>query len=115
MRNRLWMVILVLALSLAACSQGSNQSSDSNSTSKKGNNKVKYHRIVSLMPSNTEILYRLGLGNNIVGVSTVDDYHKDVKKVKQFDAMNLNKEKLLKAKPDLILAHESQKVLQEKY
>ena len=62
MRNRLWMVILVLALSLAACSQGSNQSSDSNSTSKKGNNKVKYHRIVSLMPSNTEILYRLGLG-----------------------------------------------------
>ncbi|HBO2456913.1 ABC transporter substrate-binding protein [Staphylococcus capitis] len=110
MRNKLWMVILVLALSLAACSQGSNQSSDSNSTSKKGNNKVKYHRIVSLMPSNTEILYRLGLGNNIVGVSTVDDYPKDVKKgKKQFDAMNLNKEKLLKAKPDLILAHESQK------
>lgn len=27
----------------------------------------------------------------------------------QFDAMNLNKEALLKAKPDLILAHESQK------
>ena len=26
----------------------------------------------------------------------------------QFDAMNLNKEALLKAKPDLILAHESQ-------
>ena len=49
------------------------------------------------MPSNTEILYRLGLGNNIVGVSTVDDYPKDVKKVKQFDAMNLNKEKLLKS------------------
>ena len=34
------------------------------------------------MPSNTEILYRLGLGKNIVGVSTVDDYPKDVKKAK---------------------------------
>ena len=30
-------------------------------------------------------------------------------KKQQFDAMNLNKEALLKAKPDLILAHESQK------
>ena len=29
----------------------------------------------------------------------------------QFDAMNLNKEALLKAKPDLILAHESQKIM----
>lgn len=62
------------------------------------------------MPSNTEILYRLGLGKDIIDVSTVGDYPKDVKKdKKQFDAMNLNKEKLLKAKPDLILAPESQK------
>ncbi|MEJ7160130.1 ABC transporter substrate-binding protein, partial [Staphylococcus caprae] len=69
-----------------------------------------YHRIISLIPSNTEILYRLGLGKNIIGVSTVDDYPKNVKKGKQqFDAMNLNKEALLKAKSDLILAHESQK------
>ena len=44
-----------------------------------------------------------------MGVSTVDDYPKDVKKEKQFDTMNLNKEALLKVKPDLILAHESQK------
>lgn len=104
------MMILVLVLLLAACSHDSNQSSDKDSASTKNDdNKTKYHRIVSLMPSNTEILYRLGLGKNIVGVSTVDDYPKDVKKAKQFDAMNLNKEKLLKAKPDLILAHESQK------
>ncbi len=44
------------------------------------------------MPSNTEILYELGLGKYIVGVSTVDDYPKDVKKgKKQFDALNLKK------------------------
>ena len=34
------------------------------------------------MPSNTEILYELGLENRIVGVSTVDDYPKNVKKGK---------------------------------
>ncbi len=33
---------------------------------------------------------------------------------KQFDALNLNKEELLKAKPDLILAHESQKATANK-
>lgn len=32
-----------------------------------------------------------------------------LKREKQFDTMNLNKEALLKVKPDLILAHESQK------
>ena len=45
----------------------------------------------------------------------MDDYPKDVKKEKQFDTMNLNKEALLKVKPDLILAHESQKERQRKY
>ncbi len=40
---------------------------------------------------------------------------KDVKEgKKQFDALNLNKEELLKAKPDLILAHESQKATANK-
>ena len=67
------------------------------------------------MPSNTEILYELGLGDDVIGVSTVDDYPKEVKDKKQFDAMKLNKESLMKAKPDLILAHESQKRRMIKY
>ncbi|MEX6264850.1 ABC transporter substrate-binding protein [Staphylococcus haemolyticus] len=99
-------------LILVACGQNDQhkqedkQSNQSDSNSKEHS----YKRIVSLMPSNTEILYELGLGKDIVGVSTVDDYPKDVKKgKKQFDIMNLNKEALLKVKPDLILAHESQK------
>ncbi|MBK3941263.1 ABC transporter substrate-binding protein [Staphylococcus sp. EG-SA-6] len=99
-------------LILVACGQNDQhkqedkQSNQSDSNSKEHS----YKRIVSLMPSNTEILYELGLGKDVVGVSTVDDYPKDVKKgKKQFNTMNLNKEALLKVKPDLILAHESQK------
>ncbi|KAA2271211.1 ABC transporter substrate-binding protein, partial [Staphylococcus sp. GDX7P312P] len=69
-----------------------------------------YKSIVSLIPSNKEILYELGLGKDVLGVSTVYDYTKDVKKGKeQFDTVNLNKVALLKFKPYLILAHESQK------
>lgn len=45
-------------------------------TTDHNNNTHTYHRIISLIPSNTEILYRLGLGKNIIGVSTVDDYPK---------------------------------------
>ena len=98
-------------LILVACGQNDQdrqedkQSNQSDSNSKEHS----YKRIVSLMPSNTEILYELGLGKDVVGVSTVDDYLKMLKGKEQFDTMNLNKEALLKVKPDLILAHESQK------
>ena len=97
--NKLWFVLVAALLILTAC--GSNQDKDSQSS--KGD-KANYHRIISLIPSNTETLYKLGLGKDIVGVSTVDDYPKDVKNKKQFDAMKLNKEALMKAKPDLILS-----------
>lgn len=97
-------LFIVIAILLVACGTNSNQSQQ-----KEQSENHDYKRIVSLIPSNTEILYELGLGDRVVGVSTVDDYPKEVKDKKQFDAMKLNKEALLKAKPDLILAHESQK------
>lgn len=103
--HKIFYLFIVLVFLLAAC--GTNE--DQTKEKAKNSDKQSYDRIISLMPSNTEILYELGLGNNIVGVSTVDDYPQEVKDKQQFDAMKLNKESLLKAKPDLILAHESQK------
>ena len=85
--KKLWIILFTLVLVLAAC--GQNQSSEkghhsTHSTEQKttdhNNNTHTSHRIISLIPSNTEILYRLGLGKNIIGVSTVDDYPKNVKK-----------------------------------
>ena len=101
-KYQLFVALFVAIIVLAGCGQNEQQNS-------KNNDKQSYDRIISLMPSNTEILYELGLGKQIIGVSTVDDFPKDVKNKKQFDAMKLNKEALMKAKPDLILAHESQK------
>ncbi|MGA4515054.1 iron complex transport system substrate-binding protein [Staphylococcus caledonicus] len=110
LHKKMWLVLVALMLVLAACGQSNQSNKSSESEQSSSNDHQTYKRIVSLIPSNTEILYELGLGKNVVGVSTVDDYPKDVKKGKQqFDAMNLNKEDLLKAKPDLVLAHESQK------
>lgn len=80
--KKLWIIIFTLLLVLAAC--GQNQSSEKDiilriqlsKTTDHNNNTHTYHRIISLIPSNTEILYRLGLEKNIIGVSTVDDYPK---------------------------------------
>lgn len=107
-RTKLLCLLLVFIVILSACGTKSDQKHDSQS---EGHT---YKRIISLMPSNTEILYELRLGDDVIGVSTVDDYPKEVKDKKQFDAMKLNKESLMKAKPDLILAHESQKATNDK-
>lgn len=108
--NKLVYLLLIFGVVLTACGTKSEQPKNDTES----DNQSSYKRIISLMPSNTEILYELGLGDDIIGVSTVDDYPKTVKDKQQFDAMKLNKESLMKAKPDLILAHESQKATNDK-
>lgn len=62
-------------------------------------------RIVSLTPSNTEIVCALGLESKLVGVDAVSDYPeavKSVEKVGDFNGPNL--EAVVALKPDLVLA-----------
>ncbi len=62
-------------------------------------------RIVSLSPSNTEIVYALGLGDKLVGNTTYCDYPaaaKDKPKIGGFSTVEV--EKIVDLKPDLILA-----------
>lgn len=62
-------------------------------------------RIISLAPANTEILYALGLGSRIVGVTDYCNYPAEtasVEKVGGYSTPNI--EKILAANPDLIVA-----------
>lgn len=62
-------------------------------------------RIVSLAPSNTELVYALGLGDKVVGVDDNSNYPAEVSKVDKvggFSSTNL--EKIVSLQPDLILA-----------
>lgn len=62
-------------------------------------------RIVSLAPSNTEILFALGLSDRVVGVTDYCDYPPETAtfpKVGGYSTINL--EKVVAAKPDLVLA-----------
>ncbi|KQB92762.1 ABC transporter substrate-binding protein [Geobacillus sp. 47C-IIb] len=69
--------------------------------------KAEPQKIVSLIPSNTEIAYALGLGEKIVGVSDFDNYPDDVKTKTKVGSMEFNVEKIISLKPDLVLAHAS--------
>jgi iron complex transport system substrate-binding protein len=61
-------------------------------------------RIVSLAPSMTEILYALGLGENIVAVTTFCDYPEEAKKKPKIGGMsNPSLEAVVSLKPDIVV------------
>jgi len=61
-------------------------------------------RIVSLAPSMTEIMFALGLGDNIVGVTTFCDYPEEAKKKPKIGGMsNPSLEAVLSLKPDIVV------------
>jgi iron complex transport system substrate-binding protein len=64
--------------------------------------------VVSLAPSNTEILFAIGAGKQVVGRDQLSDFPEEAKKVTDigstFDA--LNTEQIVSLKPDLVLAAE---------
>lgn len=60
-------------------------------------------RIISLAPAYTEILFALGLGDRVVGVTSFCNKPEEAKnKEKVGDAFNLNREKIVSLKPDLV-------------
>ncbi|MBN8203814.1 MULTISPECIES: ABC transporter substrate-binding protein [Bacillaceae] len=67
----------------------------------------KPERIVSMIPSNTEIAFELGLGEEVVGVSDFDNYPPEATEKEKIGGMEFNVEKIISLNPDLVLAHAS--------
>lgn len=62
-------------------------------------------KIISLAPSNTELLYALGLGERVVGVDDLSDYPEEAKKKEKIGGFSkTNLEKIVSLSPDLVLA-----------
>ena len=62
-------------------------------------------RLVSLAPSNTEILFALGLGDKVVGVTDFCDYPEEAKAIEQVGTyFEPNIEIIFSLSPDLVLA-----------
>lgn len=68
---------------------------------------AKPEKIVSLIPSNTEIVFSLGMGDTVVGVNDFDNYPPEVAEIEKIGGMDFNVEKIISLKPNLVLAHAS--------
>ncbi|SHF07781.1 iron complex transport system substrate-binding protein [Caldanaerobius fijiensis DSM 17918] len=65
----------------------------------------KPERIVSLAPSNTEIIFTIGAGKNVVGVTDFDDYPPEVKSIDKVGGFKgANVEAIAAKKPDVVFA-----------
>lgn len=64
-------------------------------------------RIVSTMPSNTEILFAIGAGEDVVGGTVYDTYPPEAKEVEKVGGhVTLDLEKIIDLEPDLVVAGE---------
>jgi len=106
--------VIIMVLTLASCGGGSGSGSDlpeagvypMTLTDGIGNTVVleeEPDKIASLSPSCTEILYALGLGDKIVGVSTWCTYPEETKNVAKIgDTFSVNIEKMIEMGVDLV-------------
>lgn len=117
-----WIAILMLALFLTGCGATDNQKSsekkDSATTEEAkpytvtddNDKEITFDKIpetvVSLQPSNTEILFALGVGDKVIGATDYDNYPEEAKDVERVsDSVTINAEKILALKPDAIIAY----------
>ncbi|MFE6166534.1 ABC transporter substrate-binding protein [Viridibacillus arvi] len=63
--------------------------------------------IITLVPSNTEILFALGLEKEITAVSDNDDYPEAATKKEKIGGMEFDAEKIISLNPDVVFAHET--------
>lgn len=105
LRNRLCIIAICLVLGASAAAWAGYPMIVKDVRGRQVSIKAKPMRIVSLAPSNTEILYALGLGDRVVGVTRYCDYPAAAKSKPKVGDMNVSAEAVVALKPDLVLAH----------
>jgi len=73
-------------------------------------------RIVSLVPNVTEILFAVGAGPQVVGVSTYDDFPPETKALPRVGALlDPDTERIFSLRPDLVIVYGSQTELEAQF
>ena len=101
----LFVLFLVCAYWLSACSDAGHDSQTQSGTSTK---ETADPRIVSLSPHLAELVFAVGAGDMLVGVSAYTDYPAAAAKLPVVgDAFGLDQERLAVIQPDVLLAWKS--------
>ena len=111
MLRKILSITLLVTLLLTACSSLSPASGNLTFTDGLGR-EVKLNgsaqRVISMAPSNTEILFAIGAGGQVVGRDTLSDFPEEAKQLPDIGStfQALNTEQIVSLKPDLVLAAE---------
>jgi iron complex transport system substrate-binding protein len=74
------------------------------------------HRIVSLVPNVTEMLFAVGAGPQVVGVSSYDDFPPETKSLPRVGALlDPDTERIFSLRPDLLILYGSQTDLESQF
>ena len=119
--NNKWVVALAATLLLAACGSDEGKTEkDINNASK--NDGAPYtvvddrgvevtfdevpETIISLQPSNTEILFELGVGEQIIGATEFDTYPEAAQEIERVSTSTvINAERIVELDPDVVIAY----------
>ena len=100
-------VLIILAgLLLGGCAPASQAVSATDGLGQQVSLAAPAQRIISLAPSNTEILYAVGAGAQVVGRDDFSDFPAEVQQVKSVGGNPYNMEEIVALKPDLVLLAE---------
>ena len=102
----------LIAIALAVLLAGGGSASVTDQVAQSPSHQVT--RIVSLVPAVTEMLYEIGAGRRVVGVSSYDTFPPEVKGLPNVGALlDPNVELILSLKPDLVILYGSQTELKQ--
>lgn len=128
MKNMKWLVVLLLSvfIVLAGCGNEETEKKTDKATEKNTENAVGQglpytvtddigneitfekvpEKVISLQPSNTEILFAIDAGDKVIGATEFDDFPAQAAKIERVsDSMTINAEKIIALKPDVVIAY----------
>jgi iron complex transport system substrate-binding protein len=91
---RLTTAVLLLSVGLLGCRERGSTAPTAGSP----------HRVVTLAPNLTEIVFALGAGDRLVGVSEYSDYPDAARAIPRIGGLEVDAEKVAALRPDLVLA-----------
>lgn len=109
----------VMALTLSACQSGTTEKSETETKPKEQtsytvtddlDNALTFETVpatvVSLIPSNTEILYEIGAGDKLIGATDYDTYPAEAAEVERVsDSVVFNAERIIELDPDVVIGY----------
>lgn len=120
-----WLIAVMAVLLLVGCGQEETKKVESTETEQSASENIEFpmtltdavgeevtleaapEKIISMIPSNTEILFALGLNEEIIGVNDFESYPEEALEKEKIGGMEFNVEKILSLDPDIVFAHES--------